>query len=154
MEFAYNNSCQSSIGMAPYEALYGRPYRTPVCWEEVGERKLVGPEIVQITTKKVKMIKANLKTARDRQKSYVDNWRRDLEFEVGDRVFLKLSPWKGVLRFGRKGMLSPRYIEPYEILERVEPGAYRLALPMEMSEIHNVLRLGFKKVYSWSYSRT
>ena len=112
--------------MAPYETLYGRPCRTSVCWGEVGERKLVEPEIVQITTKKVEMIKANLKVARDRQKSYADNKARDLEFEVGDRVFLKLSSWKGVLRFDRKGKLSPRYIGPYEILERVGPTAYRL----------------------------
>ena len=95
MEFSYNNSYQASIGMAPYEALYGKPCRTPMCWGEVGERKLVGPEIVQITTEKVELIKTNLKTARDRQKSYTDNRRRDLEFEVGDKVFLKLSLWRG-----------------------------------------------------------
>jgi len=93
------------------------------------------------------MIKANLKSARDRQKSYADNRRRDLEFEVGNRVFLKLSPWRGVLRFGRKGKLSPRYIGPFEILERVGPAAYRLALPMEMSKIHNVFHVSVLRKY-------
>ncbi|KAL0540954.1 hypothetical protein IC582_020980 [Cucumis melo] len=141
MEFAYNNSFHSSIGMAPYEALYGRRCRTLVCWDEVGERKLVGPELVQITSENVKIIRERLKTAQDRQKSYADKGRRDLEFEVGDKVFLKLSPWKGVLRFGRKGKLSPRFIRPYEILERIGPVAYRLALPMELSRIHDVFHM-------------
>ena len=101
MEFAYNNSYQSSIKMAPFEALYGRKCRTLVCWDKVGERRLVGPELVQITSEKVKVVRDNLKIARDRHKSYADNRRRDLQFEIGDRVFLKISPWKGVLRFGR-----------------------------------------------------
>ena len=87
MEFASNNSYPASIGMAPYEALYGRKCRTPVCWDEVGERKLVGPEIVQMTYDKIKVIRDRLKIAQDRQKSYADNRRRDLEFEVGDMVF-------------------------------------------------------------------
>ena len=106
-EFAYYNSNQASIGLAPYEALYGRKCRTPVCWDEVGERKLVGPEIVQVTCDKIKVIRDRLKIAQDRQKSYADNRRRDLEFEVGDMVFLRISPWKGVLRFGKRGKLSP-----------------------------------------------
>ena len=102
MEFAYNNSYQASIEMAPFEALYGRKCRTPVCWDEVGERRLVGLELVQITSEKVKVVRDNLKIARNRQKGYVDNRRRDLLFEIGDRVFLKIFPWKGVLRFTRK----------------------------------------------------
>ena len=110
MEFAYNNSYQASIGMAPYEALYGRKCRTLVCLDEVGERKLVGSEIVQVTCDKIKVIRDRLKIAQDRQKSYANNRRRDLEFLVGDMVFLRISPWKGVLRFGKRGMLSPRYI--------------------------------------------
>ena len=87
MEFAYNNSYQASIEMAPFEALYGRKCRTPVCWDEVGERRLVGLELVQITSKKVKVVRDNLKIARDGQKSYADNRRKDLQFEIGDRVF-------------------------------------------------------------------
>ena len=84
MAFPYKNSYQASIEMAPFEALYGRKCRTPVCWDEVGERKLVGPELVQITSEKVKVIRDNLKKARDRQKIYADNHRRDLQFEIGD----------------------------------------------------------------------
>ena len=99
MEFAYNNSYQSSIEMVPYEALYGRKCRTPLCWDEVGERKLLGLEIVQVTTNNVKVFKNRLNIAQDRQKSYVDNRRRDLEFQVGDQVFLRISPWKGMLQF-------------------------------------------------------
>ena len=133
--------------MAPFEALYGRKCRTPVCWGEVGERKLLGPEIVQTTNQVVEMAKENLKTARDRQKSYADNHRRPLEFEVGDKVFLKLSPWKGILRFGRKGKLSPRFIGPFEILERIGPVAYRLALPPDLSRIHDVFHVSVLRKY-------
>ena len=87
MEFAYDNSYQSSIGMAPYKALYRRKYRTPLCWDEVGERKLLGLEIAYVTTDNVKVIRDRLKITQDRQKSYADNRRRDLEFQVGDQVF-------------------------------------------------------------------
>ena len=86
--------------MAPFEALYGRKCRTPVCWDQVGERRLVGPELVQVTSKKLKVVCDNLKTSRDGQRSYADNHRKDLQFEIGDGVFLKISPLKGVLRLG------------------------------------------------------
>ncbi|XP_058106968.1 uncharacterized protein LOC131250703 [Magnolia sinica] len=95
-EFAYNNSLQVSIGMAPYEALYGRPCRAPHCWEEIDEKSLLGPDLVRITTKKIGIIRRRLLTAQSRQKSYADTRRRDLEFEAGDHVFLKISPMKGV----------------------------------------------------------
>ena len=147
MEFAYNNSYQASIKMAPFEALYGRKCRTPVCWDEVGERRLVGPELVQTTSEKVKVVRDNLKIARDRHKSYADNRHRDLQFEIGDRVFLKISPWKGVLRFGKRGKLSPRYIGPYEILSKVEPVAYRLKLPPELSRIHDTFHVSMLRKY-------
>ena len=129
MEFAYNNNYQASIEMAPFEALYGRKCRTPMCWDEVGERRLGGPELVQITSKKVKVVRDNLKIERDKQKSYADYHRKDLQFEIGDRIFLKISPWKGVFRFGKRGKLSPRYIGPYEIVSKVGPVAYKLKLP-------------------------
>ena len=141
MEFAYNNSYQSSIKMAPYEALYGRKCRTPLCSDEVGERKLLGLEIVQVTTDNCKVIRDRLKRAQDRQKSYADNQRRDLEFQVGDQVFLRISPWKGVLRFGKKGKLSPRYMGPYEIVERIGEVAYQLRLPPELARIHDVFHV-------------
>jgi hypothetical protein len=147
IEFAYNNSYHSSIGMAPYESLYGRVCRTPVCWNEVGERKLIGPEIVDVTTDKVKIVRERLKTAQDRQKNYADKRRKDLEFQVGEFVFLKVSPWKGTMRFGRKGKLSPRYIGPYKILERVGKVAYRLALPPDLSRIHNVFHVSMLRKY-------
>ena len=141
MEFANNNSYQASIEMAPFEALYGRKSRTPVCWDEVGERRLVGHELVQITSEKVKVVRDNLKTSRDRHKIYVDNRRRDLHFEISDRVFLKISPWKGVLRFGKRGKLSPIFIEPYEIVSKVRPVAYKLKLPPELSRIHDTFHV-------------
>ncbi|KAI5348622.1 hypothetical protein L3X38_001509 [Prunus dulcis] len=141
VEFAYNNSYQASIKMAPYEALYGRQCRTPICWSEVGDKKLEKVDSIRATTEKVKMIKEKLKIAQDRQKSYADNRSKDLEFEVGDWVFLKLSPWKGVMRFGKRGKLSPRYIGPYEITERIGSVAYRLALPAELSRVHDVFHI-------------
>ncbi|GKE40033.1 putative reverse transcriptase domain-containing protein, partial [Tanacetum coccineum] len=134
-EFSYSNSYHSSIRCAPFEALYGRKCRKPVLWAEIGEGSLIGPELVQETTDKVVLIKEKLKAARDRQKSYADNRRKPLEFEVGDKVLLKVSPWKGVMRFGKKGKLAPRYVGPFEILERICPVAYRLRLPNELSEI-------------------
>ena len=112
MEFSYNNSYQSSIEIAPYEALYGRKCRIPICWDEVGERKFLGPEIVQVTIDNVKVIRDKLKIAQDRQKSYADNRMRDLEFQVGDQVFLRISPYKGVLQFEKKGRLSLGYMGP------------------------------------------
>ena len=147
MEFAYNNSYQASIEMTPFEALYGRKCRTPVCWDEVGERRLVGLELVQITSEKVKVVRDNLKKERDRQKIYADNRHRDLQFEIGDRVFLKISPWKGVLRFGRRGKLSLRFIGPYEIVSKVGPVTYRLKLPQESSRIHDTFHLSILRKY-------
>ena len=141
MEFTYNNSYQSNIGMARFEALYGRKCRTPVCWDEVGERRLISPELVQITLNKIQIVRDRLKIARDRHKSYADKRRRDLQFKVGDRIFLKVSPWKGVLKFGRRGKLRPRYIGPYEMIARVGPVAYRLDLPPELFKVHNVFHV-------------
>ncbi|GKC01397.1 reverse transcriptase domain-containing protein [Tanacetum coccineum] len=117
VEFSYNNSYHSSIRCAPFEALHGRKCRSPVLWVEIEESSLIGPELVQETTDNVVLIKEKLKAERDRQKSYADNRRKPLEFEVGDKVLLKVSPWKGVMRFGRKGKLAPRYVGPFEILE-------------------------------------
>ena len=97
-----------------------------------------GPEIVQVTTNNVKVIRDRLKIAQDRHKSYANNRMRDLEFQVGDQVFMRISPWKGVLRFGKKGKLSPRYMGPYEIVERIGKVAYRLRMPPELARIHDV----------------
>ncbi|GKF65271.1 hypothetical protein Tco_0191788 [Tanacetum coccineum] len=122
----------SIIWCAPFEALYGRKCRSPILWVEIGESSLIGPELVQETTDKVVLIKEKLKAARDRQKSSADNRRKPLEFEVAERVMLKVSPWKGVIRFGKKGKLAPRYVGSFEILERFSPVAYRLRSPEEL----------------------
>ena len=147
IEFVYNNSFQSSIGMVPYEALYGRKCRTPLCWTELGERKVIGPDLIQDTEEKVKMIRERLKVATDRQKSYTDMKRKDIRYEVGEKVFLKVSPWKKVMRFGKKGKLSPRFIGPYEVIEKVGPVAYRLALPPDLEKIHNVFHVSMLRRY-------
>ena len=126
VEFAYNNSYQASIQMAPYEALYGRPCRSPLCWVELGESSITGPDLIRDTSEKVSLIRQRLLTAQSRQKSYADVRRRPLEFEVGDHVFLKVMPKRGVVRFGKHGKLSSRFIGPFKILERVGTVAYRV----------------------------
>ncbi|KAK6151820.1 hypothetical protein DH2020_014455 [Rehmannia glutinosa] len=114
-----DSSYQATIGIAPYEALYGRKCRSPVHWDEVGERKLLGPDIVREMTEAVTQIRQRMGTTQSRQKSYSDQRRRMLEFSVGDLVFLKVTPMKGVMRFGKKGKLSPRYIGSFHITERI-----------------------------------
>ncbi|KAL0550083.1 hypothetical protein IC582_014581 [Cucumis melo] len=148
MEFAYNNSYQATIGMAPFEALYGKCCRSPVCWDEVGEQRLMGPELVQSTNEAIQKIRSRMHTAQSRQKSYADVRRKDLEFEVGDKVFLKVAPMKGVLRFERRGKLSPRFVGPFEILERIGPVAYRLALPPSLSTVHDVFHVSMLRKYA------
>ncbi|TYK05492.1 pol protein [Cucumis melo var. makuwa] len=120
MEFAYNNSYQATIGMTPFEALYGRCCGSSVCWSKV---------------------------AQSRQKSYANGRRKDLEFDVGDMVFLKVAPMKGVLRFKKKGKLSPRFVEPFEILERIGPVAYRLVLPQAFSAVHDLFHVSMLRKY-------
>ncbi|CAL9097860.1 unnamed protein product [Musa textilis] len=152
VEFTYNNSYHSSIQMAPYEALYGRKCVTPICWEEVGDRKLLAPDKVQETTEKIQVIRKRLKTAQSRQKSYADNRRRDIEFEIGDFVFLKVSPSKGIIRFGKKGKLSPRFIGPFEVLERVGSVAYRIALPPALCHVHDIFHVSMIRKYIYDPS--
>ncbi|GJS39134.1 reverse transcriptase domain-containing protein [Tanacetum coccineum] len=137
VEFLYNNSYHSSVRCAPFEALYGRKYRSLILWAEVGEGQLIVPELVQETTEKISQIKDRLKAARDCQKSYADKRRKPLEFSVGDYVLLKVSPWKVVVRFEKKGKLAPRFVGPFEITERIDPVAYRLRLPEELNGVHD-----------------
>ena len=143
--------------MAPYEALYGRPCRSPICWTEVGESSITGPDLIRDTSEKVSLIRQCLLTAHSRQclltahsrqKSYADVRRRPLEFEVGDHVFLKVMPKRGVVRFGKHGKLSPRFIGLFKILERVGIVAYRLALPPSMSSIHEVFHVSMFRRYT------
>ncbi|GJS76974.1 putative reverse transcriptase domain-containing protein [Tanacetum coccineum] len=118
-EFSYNNSYHASIKAAPYEALYGRKCRSLMFWAE------------------------------DRQKSYADLKRKPMEFEVGDRVMLKVSPWKGVVRFGKRGKLNPRYVGPFKVLAKVGKVAYRLELPQELSRVHHTFHVSnLKKCYA------
>ena len=147
VKFVYNNSFQSSIGMAPYEALYGRKCRTPLCWTKLGERKVIGPDLIKETEEKVKMIRERLKVAIYRHKSYSDMKRKDIRYEIGDKVFLKVSHWKKVMRFGKKGKLSHRFIGLYEVIEKVGPVAYRLALPPDLEKIHNVFHVSMLRRY-------
>ena len=119
VEFSYNNSYQASIWMAPYKALYGRPYRSPICWTEEGESSITGSDLIRDTFEKVSLIQQRHLMAQSWMKSYADVQHRHLEFEVGDHVFLKVMPKRGVVRFGKRGKLSPRFIGPFEILERV-----------------------------------
>nr|GEY61641.1 reverse transcriptase domain-containing protein [Tanacetum cinerariifolium] len=129
IEFSYNNSYYTSIKAAPFEELYGRKCRSPVCWAEVEDAQLISLEIIQETTEKIIQIKSRIQVARDRQKSYADVRHKPLEFQVGDRVMLKVSPWKGVIRFGKLGKLNLMYTGPFKVLAKVETVAYRLKLP-------------------------
>ncbi|KAK9048133.1 hypothetical protein SSX86_032904 [Deinandra increscens subsp. villosa] len=129
--------------MPPFEMLYGRKCRTPVCWGEVGQRELSSREVVRETSAKIDIVKARLKAAQDRQKAYADKRRRPIEFQEGDYVMLKVSPWKGVIRFRKRGKLSPRFIGPFKILARVGKVAYQLELPEELSGIHNTFHVSY-----------
>ncbi|GJV76971.1 putative reverse transcriptase domain-containing protein [Tanacetum coccineum] len=146
-EFSYNNIYHTSIRCAPFEALYGRKCRSPVLWAEIGEGSLIGPELVQETTDKVVVIKENLQAPRDRQKSYADSGRKMTEYEVGESVLLKVSSWKGVMYFGKKGKLAPRYVRLFEILERIGPVAYRLRLLEELIGVHDTFHVSNLKKY-------
>ncbi|GJS68398.1 putative reverse transcriptase domain-containing protein [Tanacetum coccineum] len=141
IEFSYNNSYHTSIKAAPFEALYGRKCRSPICWVEVGDAQLTGPKIVRETTEKIIQIKHHLQALRDRQRSYANKRRKPLEFQVGDKVMLKVSPWKGVIRFGKRGKLNPRYIGPFKILAKVGMVAYRLELPEKLSRVHSTFHV-------------
>ncbi|GKB62880.1 putative reverse transcriptase domain-containing protein [Tanacetum coccineum] len=149
VEFSYNNIYHASIKAAPFEALYGRKCRSPVCWAEVGQVQLASPEMVQETTEKVIQIKQRIQAAHDRQKSYADLKRKLMEFQVRDKGMLKVSPWKGVVRFGKRGKLNPRYVRPFKVLEKIGTVAYKLELPQELSRVHNTFHVSnLKKCYS------
>nr|GEW17094.1 putative reverse transcriptase domain-containing protein [Tanacetum cinerariifolium] len=156
VEFWYNNSYHASIKGAPFEALYGQKCRSPVCWTKVGEAQILGPELIQETTEKIiqtnpeliqetiekiVQIKQRMQAARDQQKSYADLKRKPMEFQVEDKVMLKVSPWKGVVRFGKQEKLNPRYVGPFKVLEVIGKVAYKLELPGELSKVHNTFHV-------------
>ncbi|GJY68386.1 putative reverse transcriptase domain-containing protein [Tanacetum coccineum] len=138
VEFSYNNSYHTSIKAAPFKALYGRKCRSPVCWAEVGDVQLTSPKIVHETTEKIIQIKSRIQAMHDCQKSYADVRRKPLEFQVADKVMLKFLPWKGVIHFGKRGKLNPRYIGPFKVLAKVATVAYRLKLPQQLSRVHSM----------------
>jgi hypothetical protein len=140
-EFSYNNSYQASLKMAPFEALYGRKCRTPLYWSETGESQLFGAQIIKEAERHVQVVRKNLKVAQSRQKSYTDTRRRELTFEEGDFVYLKVSPIRGLRRFKVKGKLLPHYIGPFKILERKGEVAYQLELPARLSDVHNMFHI-------------
>ncbi|GJT03714.1 putative reverse transcriptase domain-containing protein, partial [Tanacetum coccineum] len=141
IEFSYNNNYHMSIKATPFGALYGCKFRSPICWAEVGDAQLTGPEIVRETIEKIIQIKHRLQASRDRQRSYADKRCKPLEFQVGDKVMLKVSPWKGVIRFGKRGKLNPRYIGNFKILAKVGTVAYQLELPEQLSRVHSTFHV-------------
>ncbi|GJX83408.1 ribonuclease H-like domain-containing protein [Tanacetum coccineum] len=153
IEFSYNNSYHTSIKAAPFKALYGRKCRSPICWAEVGDAQLTSPEIVRETTKKIIQIKHRLQASCDRQMSYTDKRRKPLEFQVGDKVMLKVSPWKGVIHFGKRRKLNPRYIGPFKILSKVGTVAYRLELPEKLNHFHKAIEIMDREVKRLKKSR-
>ncbi|GJU94467.1 putative reverse transcriptase domain-containing protein [Tanacetum coccineum] len=141
VEFSYNNSYYAIIKAAPFEALYGRKCKSPVCWAKVRDVQLTGPEIIHETTKKIVQIRQRLQAARDRQRSYANVRRKPLEFQVGDHVMLKVSPRKDIIHFGKQGKLNPRYIRPLKILKPIGPVAYILELHEELSNVYSTFHV-------------
>jgi hypothetical protein len=140
-EFSYNNSYQANLKKSPFEALYGRKCRTPLYWDQIGERQVFGPDIVEEAELLVQLVPENLRVTQTRQKSYADVRRRDLTFAADDHVYLKVSPMRGIRRFNVKGKLAPRYIGPFKVLERKGEVAYRLELPPSLSGVHDVFHV-------------
>nr|GEV78129.1 reverse transcriptase domain-containing protein [Tanacetum cinerariifolium] len=141
VEFSYNNSYHASIKAAPIEALYGRKCRSPVCWAKVRDVQLTRPKIIHETTEKIVQIRQRLQATRGWQRSYANLRRKPLEFQVGDRVMLKVLPWKGVSRFVKREKLNPKYVRPFKILNRIGPVAYKLEFPKELKNVHNTLHV-------------
>ena len=140
-EFSYNNSYQSSLEMAPFEALYGRKCRTPLNWTKSRDKQIFGVDTLRAAEEQLQIICDRLKVAQSRQKSYADTKRRDLSFSVGDFVYLRVTPLKGMQRFHVKGKLTPRYIGPFKILARRGEVSYQLELPEELSAFHDVFHI-------------
>jgi hypothetical protein len=140
-EFSYNNSCQASLKMAPFEALYGRKCQTPLMWSEVGERTFFGPAAIVEAEENVAKVRENLKIAWSRQKSYADRKRKDVSFGEGEHVYLNVSPLRRTKRFHIKEKLSPRYVGPYPIVKRIGKVAYKLELPPELTGVHPVFHV-------------
>ncbi|XP_073120833.1 uncharacterized protein [Henckelia pumila] len=133
--------------MDPFEALYGKKFKSPLFWDDISETPDTGPNIIREMSDKVKLIQSRMKAAQDQQAKYANVRRRPLSSEQGDRLFLKISPFRGIVRFGKRGKLSPRFIGPYEILEKIGDLAYRLALPPLLSGIHDIFHVSMLRKY-------
>ncbi|WVZ97229.1 hypothetical protein U9M48_042779 [Paspalum notatum var. saurae] len=140
-EFSYNNSYQVSLKKSPFEALYGKRCRTPLFWNQTGEKQVFGPDIIQDAEQQLRIIQENLRVAQSNQRSYADVHGRDLSFKVDDHVYLKVSPMRGIRRFNMKGNLAPRYIGPFKILEKKGEVVYHLELPPSLSGVHDVFHV-------------
>ncbi|WVZ89106.1 hypothetical protein U9M48_035559 [Paspalum notatum var. saurae] len=134
-EFSYNNCYQASLKKSPFEALYGRRCRTPLFWNQTGEKQVFGPDLIRDAKQQIKMVRENLRVAQSKQKSYANVRRRDMTFKVDDFVYVKVSPMRGIQRFNMKGKLAPRYIGPFKIVER------KGELPSNLSGIHDVFHV-------------
>jgi hypothetical protein len=139
-EFSYNNNYQDSLKMFLFEALYDRTCRIPLYWDQTSEIQFFGQEIFQVQ-EQVRIIRDNLRTTQSRQKSYADTRKRQLEFEEGDHVYLKVSPIQGMIRFKVKEKLSLRFIGPFNILKRVGQMAYQLELPSHLANVHDAFHV-------------
>jgi hypothetical protein len=146
VEFTYNNGYQASLKMSPFEALYGRKCNTPVSWDNPTDIVVLGPELLKDMEDQMVRIKQNLKAAQDRQKKYADKNMTTREFKVGEHVLLKVNPKKSSLKLGSCTKLAARFCGPFEILDRIGPVAYMLALPASMN-VHNVFHVSLLKKY-------
>ena len=147
MEFAYNNNYQTTIQMAPFEALYERRCQTPVFWKEDETQQLTGLELIQATNAAIQKIRSKILPTKSQQKSYSDTQKNNLKFTVGEHVFLKVAPMRGMLRFGKKGKLSLRFIGPFEILERIGAVGVQVALPPTLAAMHNFFHVSMLRKY-------
>ena len=147
IEFTYKNSFHASIGMAPYEALYGKKCRTPLCWYQNGEAVLVGPKLLEQTTEKVRMVSDRMQASQSRQKAYANRRRRPLEFAIGDHVFLRVTRTTGMGRVLRSRKLLPKFLGPYQISRRIGPMAYEIALPPQLPNLHPVFHVSQLRKY-------
>jgi hypothetical protein len=140
-EFSYNNNYQESLKIAPFEVLYGRRCRTPLNWIMPREKMIFGPDLIEEAKVTINCIQDNLRVVKSCQESYTNKRHRPLEFKVGDHVYLKISPMKGMKRFGVKGKLVPRYIGPFSILEKCGNVTYILEFPSSIAGVHDIFHV-------------
>jgi hypothetical protein len=141
IKFSYNNSYQVILKMVPFEVLYGHQCHTPLNWTELGEKVIFVPDLVEKAEAIVRRIQDNLKATKSHQETYANKRRRPLEFKVGDLVYSRVLPMNGVKRFGVKGKLAPRYIEPFPILKKCGSVAYKLDLPPSLAGVHDIFHV-------------